>query len=289
MKKILFSLLLISGHTLASSSEYLTLYFIPSPKGMDWSSPANLAWSALKNKLTFERRFMGHVYVEFQCNDKRELTGMVGKKFDYLNQLLLENRGLGILYHSFAGRLESQEMLDQELSEHLQAGKVNFITFKLNPSQCSRISTYLEEYRKHNVGRYYGLANRPLHGEGAGCSAFGASFLDVSGIMNKEFQEAWSNSVNIPMEYAGPPLQDKGVNLIKLMLGASSWAKDTEEHKKLTFWDPDLMHRWVKEKVQKANDLSYYQVEKRGSSEGVVMDKSHLPAPQQPIWKQNIN
>ena len=285
MKKLILLLSLLTSNLWASPSPHLTLYFIPSPGGIDWSSPANLAWSALSNRLSFKSRFMGHVFVEMQCGEKKELTGMVGKNFDYLRQLLIENRGLGILYHSFEGALEDQAEIEKELAELSQTGeRLNFVRFKINDKQCQRLSTYLSEYRSKNVGRFYGLANRPLYGEGAGCSAFGVSFIDVLGLLDQDFKDAWSQTVNIPLEFAGPPLKDQGVNLVKLMLNAGSWAKDSGPHQKLTFWDPDRMYKWVNEQ-----GLKIGTVIELGKSKGIELDRSYLPAPEGPIWQQHLD
>jgi hypothetical protein len=284
MRILFFFLTLISTKLMAQN--HLTLYFVPSPKGMDWSSPANLAWSAIKNKVSMKSRFMGHVFVEFQCGDKREITGMVGKNFDYLTQLIIHGRGLGILFHSFDGELERQAEIDAELADYFKTGYVNFSRFLLNDGQCKRIGEYLQVYREKNVGRYYGLANRPRYGEGSGCSAFGASFLDVAGLLDQEITDAWSHSVNIPMKYAGPPLRDESVNLLSLMWNASSWAAEKDEHKKIFFWDPDRMFKWTNERI-KAKDPRYkvLAIEK---TQGLLIDKSHLPAPLGPIWLQHL-
>lgn len=289
MKKLIIFLSLFSSTLMAQTQNHLTLYFIPSPVGMDWSSPANLAWSALQNRISFQSRFMGHVFAEFQCGDNREITGMVGKNFDYLNQLLVNNRGLGILYHSFDGRLEDAKDVDEEIKELSQTGeRLNFVRFNINEGQCQRVSQYLKEYRERNVGRYYGLSNRPLYGEGAGCSAFGASFLDVAGFMESDYRDFWSQSVNIPLDLAGPPVRDEGVSLLKVMFNAGSWAKDSEPHRKITFWDPDRMFQWVKDKVAKAADQKLTVIN-IGKAQGIVLDKTHLPAPEGPIWQQHLD
>lgn len=263
----------------------LTLYFIPSPKGMDWSSPAKLAWSALKNKLSFQPHFMGHVFVDFQCGQDRQVTGMIGKKFDYLNQVLVRGSGLGIFFHSFEGKLEDKDEVIAELGEYFKNGGLNFARYLLNDGQCARISEYLKVYREKNVGRFYGLANRPRFGEGAGCSAFGASFLDVLGILDQDVKDAWSHSVNIPMEFAGPPLKDESVNILKLMLNAGKWADAKQDHKKIFFWDPDRMYKWTEEMIAKPG--AQYKVMSLEKTRGVVIDKSHLPAPGGPIWLQH--
>lgn len=284
MKILLLTLLLYSGFTFANE---LTLYIIPSPAGMDWSTPSSLAQSAFKNRISFKPRFMGHVFVELQCGKTHELTGMVGKNFDYLNQLLVNQRGLGILYHSFEGQLEEKEDIQKELAEYFKTGHTNFLKIILNEQQCSRALTYLQEYRSQNVGRYYGLANRPRHGEGAGCSAFGTSFLDVLNLIDEDMREGWSQTVNIPLELAGAPLTEKSVSLLSVMFNSGSWAKENEKHQKLTFWDPDRMFAWVKNKAAKQHQS--YTVSKIENSLGIVMDKSHIPSPEEPIWLQEID
>lgn len=287
MKKLLLLSLLFASEIHANTLNELTLHFIPSPVGMDWSSPSSLAKSALKNRISFKPRFIGHVFVELKCGTTHELTGMAGKKFDYLNQLLVEQKGLGILFHSFEGGLEDKEKIEPELKEFQKNGYSNFVSFKLNDNQCQRASQYLKEYREKNVGRHYGLANRPRMGEGAGCTAFGVSFVDVLNILDQDMKEAWSQTVNIPLEFAGPPLKEEGVGLFKVMFNAGSWAKENEKHQKLTFWDPDRMHSWVKLKAEKK--VGEYEIVKSQNSVGVVIDKSHFPVPVEPIWMQQLN
>lgn len=287
MKKLLWILLLIVNQTWAKNDMELGLYFIPSPFGIDWSTPSTLAVSAAKNRFALKSHFMGHVWVELKCGNDHELTGMIGHNPDYLNQLLITQRGLGVLYHSFDGRLEDKKDIELERNELYKEGRINFVKFKLNEGQCKRAFQYLDEYRKHNVGRYYGLANRPLYGEGSGCSAFGASFVDLLNIIDQEMKDSWSHSVNIPLELAGPPLRDEGVNLLKIMMNSRSWAKDTERYQTLSFWDPDKMFNWVKKKVELKQPG--YSVVKIQNAMGIEMDKSYLPVPLEPIWRKEPN
>ena len=42
---------------------------------------------------------------------------------------------------------------------------------------------YFHEYRDRGYAQNYGLPLRPRYGEGAGCSAFAVSFLDVAGLL----------------------------------------------------------------------------------------------------------
>lgn len=290
MKKLLLGLLLLSSQVMATTAPQLTLYFIPSPHGIDWSTPASLAMSALKNRLSLKSRFIGHVFVELECGGEKQLTGMKGKHFDYFNQIVLNGRGLGVLYHSFEGTLEEKESVAEEIKELSEEGeRLNFVRFKLNPGQCGRVAQYLKEYREKNVGRHYGLANRPLYGEGAGCSAFGASFVEVAGLVDQDIKDAWSQTVNIPLKFAGPPLRVETVNILDLMMNASKWASEKEPHKKLMFWSPDLMYAWVKDKISKSQNEKQFTVVELGKSKGIVIDRSHMPAPEGPIWQQHLD
>jgi hypothetical protein len=290
MKKLILLLALYSTHILAANEAQMTLYFIPSPLGIDWTTPSSLAWSAIKNKISFQSRFMGHVFVELECAGEKQITGMKGKNFDYIRQVVFNSRGLGVLYHSFEGTLENKEEAEEEIKDLSEDGeRLNFVQFKLNMNQCQRAATYLKEYREKDVGRYYGLANRPLYAEGSGCSAFGASFVEVTGIMEQEFKDAWSQTVNIPLEFAGPPLKPEGVSLLKLIMNASKWASEKELHKKLFFWSPDLMFSWVNKKIENAKNDKHYSVVELGKSKGIVFDKSQLPAPKGPIWQQHLD
>jgi hypothetical protein len=287
MKKLIFTLLFLSMKAFASTPSELSLYFIPSPYGIDWSTPSTLAMTAAKNKFSFKSHFMGHVWVEIKCENKEELTGMVAAKPDYLYQILIERRGLGVLYHSFEGRLEDKKDIEIEKSELFKEGRINFVKFILSKNQCERAFNYATEYRKLNVGRHYGLANRPRWGEGAGCSAFGASFVDVLNILDHEMKQSWSQTVNIPLELAGPPVKEETVSLLKILTHAKSWAKDNEPHKSLTFWDPDLMFKWVNKKV--AQKQIGYSIEKIENAHGIIFDKSHFPTPEEPIWQQRLD
>lgn len=287
MKTLILVLFLTLTNSYAQEKNELTLFFVPSPKGLDWSAPSTLAISALKNKLSMKPHFMGHVWVELKCEGQHELTGMTSKTFDYLNQLLIEQRGLGVFYHSFEGKLEEKKDIEAELNTFLKSGYINFTRFILNEKQCKRALTYLKEFREKNVGRYYGLANRPRYGEGAGCSAFAVSFPDVLDILDHDMKMSWSNSVNVPLKFSGPPVTDEGVGLFSVLLNAGSWAKENEKHKKLTYWSPDKMFEWVKNKVKSpAKGETVIQIEK---ASGLVIDKSHYPVPEGPIWLQRID
>lgn len=278
-----FYLLALLLTTSLRAENTLTLYILPSPKGMDWSSPFSLASSAASNLMTGDKRFIGHVLVGLECPGRSELTGMTADKFDYVNQLLWQNRGFGVFWHSFPGRLETKDELTPELNEMVSTGRGSFVRFLLSEGQCARLGKYLTEYRENNVGRHYGLAHRPLHAEGAGCSAFAVSFVEAAGLLDTTMREGWQNFANIPPQLLGPPVREESVSFFKILLSGSSWAKENSPHTKIIFWDPDRMNRWVQEQLKAP--LMGAKPHVLGKLQGLLIDKSSWPVPEHPIWR----
>jgi hypothetical protein len=276
-----------------SKNAELTLYFIPSPKGLNWNTPTSLSRDIVKNKLAFQSHFMGHVNIELKYTneDGKEihiLTGMVARDLNAASLLFKDGIGLGVVYHSFPGKLENKEELTPELDSYFKIGnkKINFAKYLINNSTAKRIEEYVTQYAEADLGRYYGLVNSPLHGEGAGCSAFGASFMDVAGLLEDEHRKHWANCVKVPHAISGAPLKEKKVSFFKILLGNHSWANESEDHHELFFWDPDLMHAWVERAITNHNQtMSEYTLVKNQESTGIVFDVTHKETPTGPIFK----
>jgi len=262
----------------------LTLYFIPSPRPLDWSSPTSLARTILKNQIIRKSRFMGHVNVKLEHEGKEIFTGMAAKDIDSARGLLIRKKiGLGIIYHSFVGRLESKEELDLELDEYLNTGnsRINFIQFEISDSMAKRVKEYLTQFKERGLDRYYGLVNSPLHGEGAGCSAFGASFMILMDILDEDMQKSWSNKVLVPLKLTGAPVTENKVSFFKLLLRKFNWANESEDHKELFFWDPDLMWAWVQRHLKE----DHYKKMSINNTQGLFKNISSKEAPDSEIFK----
>lgn len=251
----------------------LTLYFIPSPFGLNWNSPSSLARTIVFNKYSFKSRFMGHVNIELEYLNKdgeksHMLTGMVAKKLNAVELLLKKHMGLGILWHSFPGRLETKEELIPELMGYMKTGKrLNFITYNIDHETAQKLYDYYEMYEQHQIYNFYGLVNSPLHGEGAGCSGFGASFLSVAGLLDDGFIKNCSTSVRAPLDLIGPPITNNEPRFLKLLYQNKNWANDNEPYKEIYFWDPDLMFNYTKNLIEEKSNK--YQVVSKNKSLGI--------------------
>lgn len=268
----------------------LTLFFTPSPLGFDWSNPQGVAFSAVKNKLTFKRRFMGHVYIAVKgMTTQGEMiefvTGMVAKKLDAVPRLLFQGFGMGILFHSFDGHLESKQEVWPEISKYAEQGNLSYLQIKLNTKAIDQLNNYYQAFKENNLFNYYGFVNRPLCGEGGGCSAFGASFLTALGIMEEEWKKSWTNKIRIPLHITGKPVTNNWVGLPRVLAFGHAWAQANEPHQELHFWDPDKMHHWVQRKTLEHTEKSDYQLAKFHRAHGIVIDKSQIQNFPDHIWQ----
>ncbi len=294
IKTIVITLALLQLSTTLVAADSLTLFSFSSPKGVDWGSPKALIMSNLKNYLAFKKnRSIGHVAIELNCATSvygPERTILAGTRdIDDANAgyLIKEKLGFGILFENFHGQFEEVDFLRSDIDSKLKNGRINFITYLVSTSTCQRLQQYYDEYESNGYNLWYGLPNRPRYGEGAGCSAFGVSFLELAGFLNQEHYDNWSYSINIPLKYIGGDLTGNKVGLLKLLFinKKTRWANADEPHKKIFLWDPDSMFRWTESKVKNRTEDSDYQVVRMENTSGLLYDKREVATPTESIWK----
>lgn len=273
MKTLLITLLFSTS--LFAQNE-LTLIFKPSAKGLDWETPKSLFISYLKNSISFSDYHLGHVFIEKNCGGEKEFIDIHPKHIDVMNQLLLGQKGLGVLYHSFEG-----EMTINKEGPKLPEAPMNYIQFLLNESHCKRLNQFIAEYKDKNVSRHFGLPHRPLVAEGATSASFAVGLLELLDILDYEMKVNWFRQVNLPHEYSGLPIDEKSIGVFKLLFGNPKWAQDNENHRILAFWDIEKMYSWVNEKMK---EPQIYKNSSREKLQGLTIDKSHVPAPVGPMW-----
>jgi hypothetical protein len=123
---------------------------------------------------------LGHVSIRLNCpNDKiNEYIGMARLNFAESRDLLLfDGAGLGTLLHNFQGRLEGKDDIEPDVDYNAKRGDVILISFKINDKACKNTKKFLDSYKEGEFWRNYGLPNRPLKGQGSGCSAFATSIF----------------------------------------------------------------------------------------------------------------
>lgn len=292
---VLTTIFLLAVLTVPARADELTLHVYPTYFGLDWGTPGSLARSALLNSLpdlvTHNGTSIGHVTVDVDCQagpkepPRRVVTGMTQEDLGESQRLLLgQGLGLGILFHDFKGKLEDRQGIEERLQKRAAKGSSSFVTFRLAPKACRRLVRYFDEYQAKGYGAHYGLPNRPLHREGAGCSAFGVSFVKTAGLLSPELLAAWSTTIAVPLRYVGGPLTGRRVALWKLLFSRGThWAQSGEPSKSVFFYDPEAIHAWILAKA-KAREAGY-EVKMLGRSSGIVFDPVKAPVPSGPVWE----
>lgn len=284
--------------TNVSLAGVLTIYAIPSPRGIDWRTPKSLIWTTLSNQAVNESHQIGHANVQVKCDrhqgdneDFEFLSGMTTDQNDPSEDMIRRDGfGLGILFATLPGRLESNAEVTRDLNNRFSNGKVSFLQFKINAETCSRLAQYADDYQRYAFDQFYGLANRPRYGEGAGCTAFAASFLDLAGLHTTKLQSGWVKNRLVPRDLVGGPQTGAHVPLLKLLrpLRRSRWAAPQEPNFKIDFYDPDALHESISRAWTENRDpVQLTTSGKRSrikSAKGFMYDATGIETPTDPIW-----
>jgi hypothetical protein len=284
-------LLHLDPSALASPMNSLTLYLYRSPVVLDWSSPGSLTRTTLlsgtKDLLRGQENIaLGHVTIKLDCEDGTSLhTAMTqADPMEAVRQLTREGLGLGILFHRFEGRLENREEIERRLERNRN---VRFLKLALSGATCARLTEYARQFESQGHSRYYGLPLRPRKGEGAGCSAFGMSFLEIAGALEtsplREAAARWSRTLNVPKSMMGKP--ERGVPLAGLALKPARWPLQASDRTTpLFFWEPNRMYDWVGEQILMGAESPWKMV-REGNHQGLSLDLISLPTPNEPFFE----
>jgi hypothetical protein len=279
----------------ALAMNHFTLHTYKSPTGVNWSTPKNLAKSVVLNEIfagpTNNKLILGHITIDLKCGDKHIVTGMSARPGETRNTVLKKHAGLGVLLHVFPGYLESPEEISSEILRKQNDGSMHSIRYLLNDNQCQQMLDHYENFKAQGGMHNYGFPLDTLKGQGAGCSAFGVSFLQAANLTTQTHLSAWSGSVWIPAKYIGPYNDQlyysenqptfpntqggKPVKLQNMILNPirSSWAKPVEaDAHYLKFFDPDQMFRWVVSMQKKWHPRADYKIRKINRSIELIFD-----------------
>lgn len=297
MRKVKISVflffLIVSNFVFADE---LRLHFLRSPLGINWKSPWSLAISALKNQLGLlskNRAYtISHVFVELKCDSQnihiwRGMTS--ANNSEELDLLFKKKYGLGVVFHTYAGKLEKEDTILGDLAPYLGSKRYGELSIIVSPEACERMVNYVNEYEELGYGNFYaGLQRDPLKREGAGCSAFGVSFMRVAGLMDS-FTEEWKRIIDVPKRFIGGPLTNNRISFSKILLHPLAKWSNKEAHIHLEAWDPELMLKWVKKIYNQVQEGTYsgpwpVEVSREKNSYKVKFDMESREVPQGPFW-----
>lgn len=286
-----------TGDSLNSSRNELTIYVIPSKVKFDWTSPHTLYKSYLKNytrNLLSKRAYvLGHAFIELSSPLVPEniLAGMrAASSAEQREMVLREHYGLAILGAEMKGELETSTALEPKLNKYSRKGRIAFMKFIISDAATERLLKFFSSFKlmidsNSASNAYYGGAFWPRYnGEGAGCSAFAVSFLDLAGLMNDIFKE-WMIRVNIPMELIGGPYNENNEVKFREIKKYNSWAtncdNDPDNCVNFGIYDPTLIFEWIGKVYDEKSVPGNLPVTpvRLNKSEGIVIDGRKVPVP----------
>lgn len=294
---LLFSGWILLGAPPASDSlqiHELTIFVIPAPVPLDWSSPSALYSSFkkgyLKQFLRKEKYTIGHLFLKFSSPLATEpfYTAIRSASKKEMRQLVLREKiGLGILGAGLSGRLETTDELKPKISIYQRRGELAFITYRINEAAARRILTFLETFAakfddKHAPCDFYGGDFWPrFEHEGAGCTALGLSALDVAGLLGNVPRE-WRVTVNIPMDLIGGSFNQHRQVKNKTIRARCEWHTPAGltniDYVPFSIYDPARIYRWIlknRDSANPARDRNYLPVE-QDQTPGLYIDCRHI-------------
>jgi hypothetical protein len=295
LTKVLF-ILLVMILSFQLKADELTLHFMRSPLGIDWSDPWHMTMSTFENSIIpFKKKrafAISHVFAELKCDSTGEhlYRAMTSEEDNTERDLVFKKHyGLGVMFHTYPGLLEKNDVITHDLAPYETSGRHNILTIKVAPKTCQRMVKYVNDYDARGFGKKYsGLQADPLKGEGAGCAAFGVSFLRVGGLMDK-FTNEWKEILDIPKRLIGGPLTGNKVKVVYILTHFFAQWNNREPHIHLEAWNPERMHSWVKKMYKKVRHGEYHgqwpaDISQKGKSLHLTLDMSHRPTPTGPYW-----
>lgn len=203
----------------------LTIMAIPPAGALDWTTPTTLTKTSVASKVKGELNKqlgrvvlphpIGHLHVKMSCDGVEiPLTGQTGGGSEYATLL----DGVGASLRIFPGMLDKPEGVQPDVDARFKSGKIAGMNFKISGKMCKHLKGYLDEYVKRGAHNFYGGQFRPRRWEGAGCSAFGVSFIEVGGLLRRSlYTKTFARSLFIGLgritDFAGSGEYKYGSNL----------------------------------------------------------------------------
>lgn len=271
------------------STSELTIYTMPTLHPLDWSSPASLYKSMkncyLKTITQSDNYLLGHVAVKLKTPllPKPLLVAQASASARERIDLVLNQKvGFGIMGITLKGRLETEAELNHKLNVYTKREKLAFIKYKISLKAAQRILDFLQHYSTKTNNNFapcdfYGGAFWPrYHNEGAGCSAFGITLLELANVLPPEANE-WKIDVNIPMSIIGGEINQYKKIRNRTIKKTNSWytgnGKANIDYIRYFVYEPSIMFDWILNK-RKSVDSIYKPITENGAP-GLIVDASN--------------
>jgi hypothetical protein len=203
--------------------------------------------------------------------------------------LLKDQYGLSILGTDLNGRLESNSELEEKIVKYSRTGQMTFMTLLINEDAAKRMLEFFtvfssDEEDQGSPKNHYGGAFYPrYYGEGAGCSAFVISFLELGALFEEEY-DGWRIELDLPRDLMGGPYNEGNEVRLKDIRNRDHWADEGDSkttYEPFEIYDPTLISEWITEIFMDPKLQDEYQAwpVELNKAKGILIDGRHVPAP----------
>jgi hypothetical protein len=186
----------------------LTLYVIPPPASLDWTTPNTLFGSVAQSSLAGQAMVLagdavsshaiGHVHLALDCGDLSiALTGQTGSGGEWMSA----GDGFGVVFRTFPGAMNDtveggNADAIADIAARQQSGNLSQVAFTVNQPMCQRLRSFYDAYLQSGAYLSFCALDRPRRFEGAGCAIFGAGMVDVGGLLRRSlFTPVWARTL----------------------------------------------------------------------------------------------
>lgn len=232
----------VDDGTCPAAAGKLTIYALPPPVSLDWSTPNKLLSAVTESRTKGAElvaqgqvamgHSIGHVNLKLDCGEYSiELTGQTDRGG---GDWQAATDGAGLLLRDMPGALDHMDTIgDREetiadIAAREKSGRLSKISFVVNAKMCARLKDFVDEYTRREAYRHYSGSFRPRRMEGAGCAIFGAGVVDVGGLLRRSlFTPAWARTRMIGSarisDFLGDGKYKYGGNLVALGADGTHW------------------------------------------------------------------
>jgi hypothetical protein len=235
--------LMTSSNALGDS---LKIYVIEPKIAIDWSSPRNLSITSGIDSARSDYAPIGHFAIEVSCSHfnsygvNHVLTGMERKDKAESRRITLEEKlGLGSLFYSFEGDLQSAKTSTSEIIQAKKDQRLKIIEIPTSKDRCDSMMNFLETWIKFGSYQVYGGGKKTSQGEGAGCADFAMQFFKIA--TGSRAPKEWSASIHIPDSLLGSKVHPVAFTQL---ITRNFWALKGESSTHFQIPDTNFVGNW---------------------------------------------
>ena len=215
-------------------------YIIRPAVELDWSSPKSLAITSAISSRSSAYAPIGHFAAEIKCDKPNKygishaMTGMETFGDNISKKLTLKKKlGLGTLFYTFPGDLQSAEYVKEVVAKAKKDGRLVIVKIPTSPERCQKGLEFIEKWIDHGSYTVYGANKNTKEGEGAGCADFAMELFQIATSIFP--RDALLAKVLIPYKLIGDG-EDKKVPFWNVLV-VKKWADNEIDGKPLMIMD----------------------------------------------------